>query len=93
MKALRFFLLVLYAGYLVNVGLLLLILPWSEVWGLILTRFPLNLAMVMDAPWLRGIISAFGLLHLLLIAWEMVSPFPASGNDQATEESHQAEPS
>ena len=93
MKALRFVLLVIYAGYLVNVGLLLLVLPWSQAWGSILTRFPLDVVTVMDAPWMRGIISAFGLLHLLLIAWEIISPPPAGGQDQVGEKSQEARPS
>lgn len=61
-------------GYLVNVGLTLILLPWSRVWGLVVTRFPTASASVVDSPWFRGTLSAFGALHLLLVVWELVHP-------------------
>jgi hypothetical protein len=70
----RFLLIVLYMGYLVNAGLLFVMLPWSRVWGLLLSRFPQPLALVLDSPWLRGMLTAFGSLHLLLVAWELIHP-------------------
>ena len=65
---------VVYMGYLVNAGLLLILLPWSRAWGLLLTRFPTSVAVVLDAPWIRGVLTAFGVLHLLLVAWELINP-------------------
>jgi hypothetical protein len=35
---------------------------------------PLDTAIGFDQPWLRGTISAFGVLHLLLVLWELVHP-------------------
>jgi hypothetical protein len=70
----RFLLIVLYMGYLVNAGLMLMLLPWSRAWGLLLTRFPNSASSVLDAPVVRGTLSAFGLLHLLLVLWELVNP-------------------
>jgi len=70
----RFALLLLYAGYLVHVGLLMIILPWSDSWLLILTRLPDAAATLLDSPAVRGAISAFGVLHLLLIVAEVVLP-------------------
>jgi hypothetical protein len=70
----RFFLIVLYMGYLVNAGLMLILLPWSRAWGLLLTRFPPGSAAILDLPWIRGALSAFGVLHLLLVAWELINP-------------------
>jgi hypothetical protein len=81
-KALRFVLLILYAGYLVNVGLLMVMLPWSAAWGQIIARFPFAVAVFLDAPWLRGMLSAFGVLHLLLVVWEIVSPSPSGVSRQ-----------
>jgi hypothetical protein len=77
----RFLLVVLYIGYLVNVGLFMLLLPWSEVWGLLLTQLPTVLRTFLDTPWFRGLISAFGTLHLMLVAWELIHPtlLPTSG--------------
>lgn len=64
----------MYMGYLVNVGLLLLLLPWSAPWGLIVTQFPPGASLILDSPWFRGLLSAFGLLHLLMVFWELVNP-------------------
>ena len=74
MKLSRFLLIVLYLGYLVNAGLMLIILPWSVTWGLMLSRFPLSMAGLLDSPWLRGLLTAFGVLHLMLVAWELFNP-------------------
>ena len=74
MRLSRFLLIVLYMGYLVNAGLLFIMLPWSRVWGLLLTQFPHSLALMLDFPWFRGMLSAFGFLHLLLVAWELINP-------------------
>ena len=74
MKLGRFFLIVFYMGYLVNVGLMLILLPWSRAWGLLLTRFPHSAATILDSPWIRGALSAFGVLHLLLVVWELINP-------------------
>lgn len=73
-RVIRFVAIVGYIGYLVNVGLLLVILPWSRAWGRLLTMLPLDTAIGFDQPWLRGTISAFGVLHLLLVLWELVHP-------------------
>ena len=79
MKVLRFLGVILYSGYLVHVGLLLVILPWSQAWGNIVVRLSPDMALLMDAPWLRGLVSAFGVLHLLLLAWELVRPTAFDG--------------
>ena len=74
MKLGRFFAIVIYIGYLVNVGLFLLLIPWSRAWGMLLTRFPPAAHVVLDSPWFRGMLSAFGLLHLLMVVWELLDP-------------------
>jgi hypothetical protein len=76
-RAVRFVIIVAYVGYLVNVGLLMLLLPWSAAWSTILTWIPYPLVTVLDLPALRGLISGFGLLHLLLLAAEMMPTRPA----------------
>jgi hypothetical protein len=73
-KLLRFLAIVIYIGYLVNVGLLLVLLPWSRAWGMIMAIFPPGVTQSLDAPWARGILSAFGVLHLCLVVWEMFTP-------------------
>jgi hypothetical protein len=73
-KLSRFLLIVLYMGYLVNAGLMLILLPWSRAWGVLLTQFPPAAAALLDTPSFRGMLSAFGALHLLLVVWELVNP-------------------
>jgi hypothetical protein len=74
MSPLRFLTIVVYIGYLVNVGLLFVVVPWSQVWGLMLTMCPTRMAAVLGLPWVRGLLSAFGALHLLLVLWELLHP-------------------
>ena len=74
MKLSRFLLIVIYMGYLVNAGLMLVLLPWSRAWGLLLTTFPPGTAILLDSPLVRGVLSAFGVLHLMLVAWELINP-------------------
>jgi hypothetical protein len=73
-KLSRFFLIVIYMGYLVNAGLLFIILPWSKTWGLLLSRFPMATSALLDSPPVRGVLTAFGVLHLLLVVCELVNP-------------------
>ena len=79
-KLLRFLIIVVYVGYLVNVGLLFVLLPWSRAWGMLMTIFPPIVAQVLDAPWARGALSAFGILHLLLVVWEIGSEYHSSSS-------------
>jgi hypothetical protein len=62
----RFFLLLLYATYLAYAGLFFLLAPWSEIWTILVIRLPLPLAAALGQPWVRGVISAFGVLHFVL---------------------------
>jgi hypothetical protein len=74
---------VVYIGYLVQVGLLMLYLPWSPAWSLILLRLPFPLAAVLDLPALRGAVSAFGLLHLVVVAAELAAAGPWAGTGRS----------
>ena len=65
---------VLYASYLTNVGLFLLLLPWSEAWARFVLLTPPKVGAILDIPALRGAVSAFGLLHLILLLAELVVP-------------------
>jgi hypothetical protein len=62
----------LYAGYLVHVGLLMIILPWSAAWAVLLVALPPRLSLILDEPVLRGAVSGFGALHLLLLLLEVL---------------------
>ncbi len=71
-KTLRLAATVVYVSYLVQVGLLMIWLPWSRLWGLLLVKMPFPAALLFDAPVLRGGITAFGVLHLLMVGVELV---------------------
>jgi hypothetical protein len=55
-------------------GLAMLLLPWTDVWAALVYRLAPTWGATLDAPALRGAVSAFGLLHLLLVVLEMVAP-------------------
>jgi hypothetical protein len=64
----------LYAGYLIHVGLAMLLLPWTAVWTELVLRLPGAVAAVAASPSFRGALSAFGLLHIVLAAAEAGLP-------------------
>jgi len=64
----------LYAGYLIHIGLAMLLLPWSTLWTDLILRLPGSVAVVAASASFRGALSAFGLLHLLLAAAEVGLP-------------------
>jgi hypothetical protein len=35
---------------------------------------PIRIAALLGLPWVRGALSAFGVLHLVLVIWELVYP-------------------
>lgn len=72
MRLPRLLLTAIYIGYLVQVGLLMIIVPWSAVWRLLMSRIPPSAAWFLDAPASRGALSALGVLHLLLVVAEVV---------------------
>jgi len=63
----------LYTGYLVYVGLTLMLFPWHDAWTVTIVRMPPQIASTLDLPWVRGLVSGFGALHLVLLAAELVS--------------------
>jgi hypothetical protein len=71
-RSARFLGTLLYVGYLVHVGLLMVILPWSTTWPMLLVKLPPAVGMTLDLPAVRGAISGFGVLHLLLVVAELV---------------------
>jgi hypothetical protein len=70
-RVVKFFATLVYIGYLVQVGLLMTMLPWSEVWSILVLRLPPQLASLMDWPSIKGAVTAFGVLHLMLVAVEV----------------------
>ena len=69
---------VCYISYLVQVGMLMIWLPWSKLWPLLMTRIPTPVALILDAPGTRGALTAFGVLHLAMVVVELIRA--GSGN-------------
>ena len=69
----RFLLIVAYGSYLTNVGLILLLLPWTETWTYTILKLSPEMAFILDSPAIRGGISAFGFLHLVMILAELTA--------------------
>ena len=72
MKAAKLVLMVLYIGYLVQVGMLMIWLPWSRLWEHIVVKMPQPTAWFLDSPAFRGGITAFGVLHLAMVVVELI---------------------
>jgi hypothetical protein len=68
-----------YTGYLVYAGLTLLLFPWHEAWTVTVVRLSPHTAATLDQPWVRGLVSGFGALHLLLLAAELTLPYGLRG--------------
>jgi len=71
-RLLRFCLLVVYSCYLVYAGIALMLLPWSQLWPRLILQLSPGLAAFLGWPMIRGMITAFGLMHLLLLAFELL---------------------
>jgi hypothetical protein len=63
---------ILYASYLANVGLFLVTVPWSSAWRRAVMTFPPGWTTVLDAPAFKGVVTGVGVVHLLLLAFELV---------------------
>ncbi len=82
-RAFRVILTIIYASYLTNVGLLLMLLPWSEGWSRLVLMIPPQMGPLLDSPVFRGVVSAFGFLHLALLIAELLAPSQlARGNSR-----------
>lgn len=56
----------LFILYCVEVGTLLVMLPWSPIWDRLALGLPgIELQLAALRPWVRGVITGFGLLHLV----------------------------
>ncbi|RLE28555.1 MAG: hypothetical protein DRJ61_16215 [Acidobacteria bacterium] len=62
----RFLLVLMYATYLAYAGLFFLLAPWTEIWTMLVMRLPVQAAGVLGDSSVKGMISAFGLLHFVV---------------------------
>lgn len=62
-----------YALYCLEAGLFFTIVPWTRIWTLNpLLHNSLALAIWADNPFVRGFVSGFGVLHLILGVRELM---------------------
>ncbi len=66
----RFLLVLVYATYLAYAGLFFLLAPWTEIWTMLVIRLPVQPAAFLGDPSVKGMISAFGLLHFVMAVIE-----------------------
>lgn len=56
-----------FALYCLEAGLFFIIVPWTRVWTLNpILHHSLAVSMVANNPFVRGLVSGFGVVHLLL---------------------------
>jgi len=59
---------VLFLIYCLEAGVFLLFAPWSQAWDRLILLAPLGLfRSLLLAPWLRGLLTGFGVVHLLWV--------------------------
>lgn len=57
---------VLFVVYCIEAGLFLFLSPWTTSWGRLGSLLPWGAVReIVLAPWFRGLVTAFGLVHLL----------------------------
>jgi hypothetical protein len=56
-----------FALYCVEAGLFFIVVPWTRIWGMnsILQAWP-DLLLLAGNPFVRGFVSGFGVMHLLI---------------------------
>ncbi|HWM91740.1 MAG TPA: hypothetical protein VN493_13320 [Thermoanaerobaculia bacterium] len=66
------FLTLLFILYCAEAGVLLIFAPWSPVWDRTMVQIPIQaLRGLMLHPFMRGAVSGFGLVHLVLGAHDL----------------------
>jgi len=57
---------ILFVIYCLEAGLFLAVAPWTDSWQQLTMLLPLGaLRTLVTTPWLRGLVSGFGMVHLV----------------------------
>jgi len=57
---------VLFVVYCIEAGLFLFLAPWTTSWGRLGAAIPWSVTReIVLAPWFRGLVTGFGLVHLI----------------------------
>lgn len=73
----------LFILYCVEIGILLLILPWGPAWDRQIVALPFAGDFLLN-PWIRSSLSAFGVIHLVWGIHDLYFGFFARGNDDGS---------
>jgi hypothetical protein len=84
-RLLRFLGVLLYASYLTQMGMLLTILPWSDSWPALILKTPPVAASWLSEPSVRGVLTAFGVLHFGVLLWEALGVERSSTGARASD--------
>lgn len=77
--------------YCTSVGTVLVMLPWSPSWSVMVDLLPLESLEsleILKQPWFRGALSGFGLVHFVWGLYDLIallSPFSAHHDDRHPE--------
>jgi hypothetical protein len=62
----------LFVLYCLEAGLFLVLAPWTEAWERVVLLLPLGfLRQLLGLSWIRGLVSGFGLVHLVWAAHDV----------------------
>lgn len=70
MRLFRFLAVLLYVGYLTQVGLLFVVVPWSDGWAALILKAHPAVSWWLAEPFVRGALTGFGVLHFVLLLLE-----------------------
>ncbi len=79
-KLLRF----VFFLYCTSVGTLLVMLPWSPSWTVMIDHLPFSGLVMLKHSWVRGALSGFGMVHLVWGLHDLsalLSPFSGPQDD------------
>lgn len=63
---------VLFLIYCLEAGVFLCLAPWSDAWDRLVTLMPLGIVRsLLLEPWLRGLLTGFGAVHLLWVVHDV----------------------
>ena len=63
---------ILFVLYCVEAGIFLALSPWTPSWERVAFLVPAaGVRHLISAPWMRGLVSGFGLVHLLWVAHDL----------------------
>ncbi len=60
-----------YVIYCMTAGMMFCMMPWSPAWDRLLALLPYQNLMWLSSPWSRGVLTGFGLVHLVWSVYDL----------------------